>query len=74
MLLQQNVMGDESSYTIVLKLEDLSGCPDSIVSASRQAAAEKGKAEDEYVITLSRSLVEPFLTYSDRRDLRERAW
>ena len=29
---------------------------------------------DVYVITLSRSLVVPFLTYSDRRDLRETAW
>ena len=29
---------------------------------------------DEYVITLSRSLVVPFLTFSDRRDLRETAW
>ena len=28
----------------------------------------------EYVITLSRSLVVPFLTFSDRRDLREKAW
>lgn len=31
-------------------------------------------ATGDYVITLSRSLVVPFLTYSDRRDLREVAW
>ena len=28
----------------------------------------------DFVITLSRSLVVPFLTFSDRRDLREKAW
>lgn len=70
----QNVMADESSYTIVLKKEDLTGLPDSIINAAKQAAIERSKASDEYVITLSRSLVEPFLTYSDRRDLRETAW
>lgn len=26
------------------------------------------------MITLSRSLVEPFITYSERQDLREKAW
>ena len=41
---------------------------------SFQAASERSRAPDEYVITLSRSLVEPFLTTSDRRDLRETAW
>jgi len=70
----QNVMKDEESYEIVLAKSDLSGCPDSLVQAARQAAVDRSKAEDEYVITLSRSLVEPFLTFSDRRDLRESAW
>jgi len=70
----QNVMGDESSYTIVLHREDLTGLPAAVIDAARQAAVERSKGEDEYVITLSRSLVEPFLTFSDRRDLRETAW
>ena len=67
-------MKDESEFKITLKLEDLSGCPDTLIEAARSAAVEANKAEDEYVITLSRSLVEPFLTFSDRRDLREKAW
>lgn len=70
----QNVMGDESSFTLVLSQEDLSGCPADLVAAARQAATERNCPEDQYVITLSRSLVEPFLTFSDRRDLREKAW
>eukprot|EP00192_Tetraselmis_astigmatica_P006864 CAMPEP_0117675278 /NCGR_PEP_ID=MMETSP0804-20121206/15517_1 /TAXON_ID=1074897 /ORGANISM="Tetraselmis astigmatica, Strain CCMP880" /LENGTH=757 /DNA_ID=CAMNT_0005484265 /DNA_START=186 /DNA_END=2459 /DNA_ORIENTATION=- len=70
----QNVLGDETAFTLVVKEGDLSGCPPDLVAAARQAGVERGKAEDEYVITLSRSLVEPFLTFSDRRDLREEAW
>lgn len=70
----QNLMKDEESYEIVLKKEDMDGCPDSLIEAARQAASERGKAEDEYVITLSRSLVEPFLTYANNRALREKAF
>jgi len=71
---QQNVMKDEETYEIVLKKEDMTGCPDGLVEAAHQAAVDRNKADGEYVITLSRSLVEPFLTFSDRRDLREQAW
>jgi len=71
---QQNVMRDEEEYELVLNKEDLVGCPESLVGAARTAAKERNKAPDEYVVTLSRSLVEPFLTYSDRRDLRKVAF
>ena len=70
----QNTMADENNYIITLKKEDLIGLPDSIISAARETAKERNLPDDDYVITLSRSLVEPFITYSDRRDLRERAW
>jgi peptidyl-dipeptidase Dcp len=70
----QNVLKDEETYEIILKKEDLTGCPQSLVEAAKSAAEERNKAQDEYVITLSRSLVEPFLTFSDRRDLREMAF
>jgi peptidyl-dipeptidase Dcp len=71
---QQNVMEDESSFTMVLNESDLSGCPSDLIAAAKQAAVDNEKGEDDYVITLSRSLVEPFITFSDRRDLREKAW
>jgi peptidyl-dipeptidase Dcp len=71
---QQNVMADESSFTIVLKKADLSGCPADLIESAKQAAVDFKKGADDYVITLSRSLVEPFITFSDRRDLREQAW
>lgn len=67
-------MKDEETYELVLKKEDLAGCPDSLIEAAKNAAEERDKAENEYVITLSRSLVEPFLTFASRRDLRETAW
>ncbi len=69
----QNVLADESSYQLPLETAaDLAGLPDFVLEAARSAARERGI--DGYVITLSRSLVEPFLTYSTRRDLREAAW
>jgi len=70
----QNVLADESSYRLVLRTEDeLAGLPDFVRAAARQAAAERGIA-DAHVITLSRSHIVPFLTFSSRRDLREQAY
>ncbi len=70
----QNVLADEAGYRLVLSNErDLAGLPDGLRAAARSAARERGLA-DAWVITLSRSLVVPFLTYSDRRDLREQAF
>jgi peptidyl-dipeptidase Dcp len=70
----QNVMKDEETYELVLQKDDLAGCPESLMEAAQMAAAERNKADGDYVITLSRSLVEPFLTFSQRRDLRQQAW
>ena len=70
----QNVLQDESGWRMDLQGEaDLIGLPDFVRAAASQAAAERG-LPDGHVITLSRSLVVPFLTFSERADLRERAW
>jgi peptidyl-dipeptidase Dcp len=70
----QNVLADESAFQLVLRSEaDLAGLPSFVRAAARQAASERGIA-DAAVITLSRSHIVPFLTFSERRDLRERAW
>jgi peptidyl-dipeptidase Dcp len=69
----QNVLHDESSFQLALNDEaELAGLPDFVRAAARQAALERGV--EGHVITLSRSLVVPFLTFSERRDLREQAW
>ena len=70
----QNVLHDESSWALWLADErDLAGLPPFLRAAAREAAGQRGHAGG-WAITLSRSLVVPFLTYSDRRDLRERAF
>lgn len=70
----QNVLHDESSWALVLRDEaELAGLPDFVRSAARAAAQERGLPEG-CAITLSRSSILPFLTFSERRDLREQAW
>jgi peptidyl-dipeptidase Dcp len=69
----QNVLADESGFRLALAHEaDMAGLPAFVRDAARQAAVERGL--DGAVITLSRSLIVPFLTFSERRDLREAAW
>jgi peptidyl-dipeptidase Dcp len=70
----QNVLSDEETYTVVLETEaDLAGLPDSI-RAGAAAAAEEHELPGKWVITNTRSSVEPILTFSARRDLREKVW
>jgi len=70
----QNVLADESAFRLVLRDEaDAAGLPDFVRAAARQAASDRG-VPDAMVITLSRSHIVPFLTFSDRRDLREQAY
>ena len=67
----QNVLADEENYTVVLESEaDLAGLPES-VRAGAAAAAEARGQKGKWVITNTRSSMEPFLTYSDKRELRE---
>ncbi len=70
----QNVLADEKSWKLVLSTEEeLAGVPDFLRDAMKGAAREHGD-EGAYAITLSRSIIEPFLTFSERRDLREQAF
>jgi peptidyl-dipeptidase Dcp len=71
----QNVLADESSFRLELRSDaDLAGLPPFVRAAARQAAVERGIDDGTHVITLSRSHIVPFLTFSERRDLREQAW
>ena len=70
----QNILADEKAYTLVLDGEaDLAGLPDFLRAAAARAGEERG-LPGKHVITLSRSSIEPFLTFSARRDLREKAF
>jgi peptidyl-dipeptidase Dcp len=69
----QNVLADEAAFSLLLKSEaDLAGLPPFLRDATKAAAAARG-ITDAHAITLSRSLLMPFLTFSERRDLREAA-
>jgi peptidyl-dipeptidase Dcp len=67
----QNVLHDEKAWYLVLTEADLAGLPGFVIDGAARAAAERGMTG--HVITLSRSLIEPFLTFSTRRDLRRAA-
>jgi peptidyl-dipeptidase Dcp len=73
----QNVLADESGWALVLtKEEELAGLPPFLRDSMAQAAREHG-SQAGWAITLSRSIIEPFLTFSENRELREaafRAW
>ncbi len=70
----QNVLKDEQSWRLVLDTEkDLAGLPDGVRAAAARAADEAG-LPGKHVVTLARSSVDPFLTFSSRRDLREEAF
>ena len=68
----QNVLHDERDWHLPLQDTDLVGLPDFVRDGAAEAAKERGL--DGYAITLSRSLIEPFLTFSARRDLRKIAY
>lgn len=68
----QNVLHDERAWHLPLVAADLAGLPDFVRDGAAEAAKERGL--EGYAITLSRSLIEPFLTFSARRDLREIAY
>ena len=67
----QNLLADESSWYLELSLEDQAALPDFLIEAARQAADEKGI--EKPIITLSRSIITPFLKFSPNRELRKQA-
>ncbi len=66
----QNVQKDEEKYTTVITdKKDLAGLPDWLIASM----ADQG-ADGEWVVTNTRSSMDPFLTYSANRKLREEVW
>lgn len=70
----QNVLADESGHMLLLEsAADLAGLPDGLQQSAAAAAEARGH-KGKWAILNTRSSMEPFLTYSDRRDLREKVW
>lgn len=69
----QNLLKDENEQYVQLTSEsELSGMSQSYKDAAASAAASK--KVDGWIVSNTRSSVDPFLTYSERRDLREKVW
>lgn len=68
----QNLLAEERDWAMDLTEDDLEGLPDFVVAAARAAGGERGAPGP--VVTLSRSVIVPFLQFSPRRDLRRAAY
>lgn len=70
----QNQLADESNYFVELKSEaDFDGLPAELKNAAIEEAKER-KSNALGIIANTRSSIEPFLTFSNRRDLRQKAF
>jgi len=68
-----NVLADEEGYVVLLEESQLGGLPDSLRAAAAAAAEARGH-KGKFAITNTRSSMDPFLTYSTERDIREKVW
>ncbi len=68
-----NVLHDEENYVTYLTKDQLSGLSDSYISSSAKIATDNGQ-EGSYAVTNTRSSMDPFLTYSNERELRKQVW
>ena len=70
----QNQLADENNMYVALESEaDFAGLPPELANAAREEARAR-KLAVPGCIANTRSSVEPFLTFSTRRDLREKAF
>ncbi|MEM9051346.1 MAG: M3 family metallopeptidase [Bacteroidota bacterium] len=80
----QNLLAETNGFELILEESDLDGLSEGVIAAAAEAASEKAesaetdedkaKYEGKYVFTPHRSSMYPFLTESDRRDLREQLY
>lgn len=68
----QNLLADEREWALTLSDSDIAGLPGFVADAARAAGEER--AAGGPVVTLSRSLITPFLTFSPNRALRQKAY
>ena len=68
-----NVLAEEENYVVYLDEDELSGLPESYIKAAAKAAADRGR-QGQYAVLNTRSSMDPFLTFSDERELREKVW
>ncbi|MBV9242044.1 MAG: M3 family peptidase, partial [Acidobacteria bacterium] len=69
----QNLQAEETQVMVLDRKEDLAGLPQSFVDAAAETAKAKG-SDGKWAIQNTRSAIEPFLTYAENRDMREKAY
>ena len=69
----QNQLKDEEAFTLIASKADLKGLPQSLIDGYAETAKAKGEA-GKWAVANTRSAVDPFLTYSENRTLREKVW
>ncbi|MDP3738816.1 MAG: M3 family metallopeptidase [Hyphomonadaceae bacterium] len=68
-----NLLADEESWVTYLTPKQIGGLPASYVASAKAEAEAQGKP-GMYAVTNTRSSMDPFLTYSTERGLREKVW
>jgi len=68
----ENVLAETNAFQLVIdKKADLAGLPPSVVAMGAETAKQAG-LEGKWLFTIQVPSMTPFLTYSERRDLREK--
>ena len=69
----QNALADLNDWTLLLTdPADLAGLPETVCASAHEEAVKQGKAG--WLFTLASPSYIPFMTYSDRRELREKMY
>ena len=68
-----NVLKETNKFELVLEKSDLDGLTEDVITMGSEEAKARGY-EGKYVYTIQRTSMYPFLTYSTRRDLREKLY
>jgi peptidyl-dipeptidase Dcp len=69
----KNLLNDEKTYTVLESEADRAGLSESYLAGAAAVAEAKGLA-GKHVVANTRSSVDPFLTESTNRAMRERVW
>ncbi|MCK9312387.1 MAG: M3 family metallopeptidase, partial [Bacteroidales bacterium] len=69
-----NVLNENNSYSLVIdNMVDLAGLPQSVIDAAAETAKSVGLTS-QWMFTLHKPSIIPFLQYADNRDLREKMY
>ncbi len=68
-----NILADEEGYVTYLTKDQLSGLSEPLIKSYAKAATDRGQ-EGKYAVTNTRSSMDPFLKYSNERELRKKVW